>query len=179
MARYRKLDILSPKELGEIQGFLGELKDATLFKARLKELEDLKAEINAAIEIHGKTQQIDGLLSDAIIREEASRNVQEQLLKDRDAASREIDVEKAASRQLIADRERDAQARIADREKALVDGERDLGEREKVLAKANDALIAKDLRVAQDLSDAKNIRRIYTEAVASLKAALERELEAL
>jgi hypothetical protein len=48
-----------------------------------------------------------------------------------------------------------------------------MGAREKVLAKANDDLIAKDLRVAADLTSAKEIQATYTEAVALLKTAME------
>jgi len=179
MAKYKKLDVLSPKELREIQGFLVELKDATLFKGRLKELEDLKISINDRIELYGKAKEMSRLNSEAAVNREESKKILDKALADRDKAKDEIAADKAASREFITERESVAQARIADREEALRAGERAIGVREKVLAKANDQLIAKDLQVAADLTLAKEIRTKYTEAVASLKATIESTQRAL
>lgn len=179
MARYRKLDVLSPKELGEIQGFLAELKDAKLFGERLDELEALKVAINGRIEIYGKAKEMSRLNSEAAVNREESKKILDQALVDRETSKTEIAADKAASRKFITEREGAAQLRIASREKALLDGETDLGAREKVIAKANDSLIAMDLRVAADMALAKEIRTKYTEAVASLTTEIARIQKAL
>ena len=169
----KTLDILSSKELGEINAFLGELKDGATYKQRLAALEAKKKEINDLILVMGKVTEIENLRVKTHQLNEGAESLVSKIQADLADAKSKIEVDKAASRKFITERESAAQARIADREKALLAGETDLGNREKVLAKANDELIAKDLRVAADLTEAKGIRAKYTEAVALLKTAME------
>ncbi len=169
----RPLKVLSPKDLAEINAFLDELQDESKYKARFEALEAMKKEINGLIEVYGKASDIDRIVSHKLEQEETARKILEQAIADRETTKTEIESDKAASRKFITERENAARARIADREAALLAGETNLGIREKALAKANDELITHDLKVAADLTLAKEIRTKYTEAVASLKMTIE------
>ena len=170
----RTLKVLSTQELGEINEFLDELKDGTTYKKRLADLEAKKKEINALILVMGKVSEIEGLRLKAQQLEDGADKLVEKTRDELAAAMTKIATDKDVSRKFITERENTAQARIADRERALLDGETNLGAREKVLAKANDDLIVRDLKVASDMTLAKEIRTKYTEAVASLTTEIAR-----
>ena len=175
----RTLKVLSTQDLGEINEFLDELKDGAEYKKRRATLEAKKKEINALILVMGKVSEIEGLRLKARQLKEGLDKLVADAQADREAARTEVAADKAASRKFISERESAAQARINDRERALLDGETNLGAREKVLAKANDDLIAWDLKVAAERTLAKDVFTKYTEAAASLNAELARIQKAL
>ena len=175
----RTLKVLSSQDLGEIHDFLDELKDGATYKKRLAALESQKKEINGLILVMGKVHEIEGLRLKARQLKEGLDKLVEDAQADREAARTEVAADKAASRKFINEREHAAQARINDRERALLAGETNLGAQEKALAKANDDLVARDLKVAAERTLAKEVFAKYTEAAASLKAELARIQKAL
>jgi hypothetical protein len=170
----RTLDVLSSKELGEVNAFLGELKDSVTYQKRLAALEAKKKEINDLILVVGKVREIENLRVKTRQLNKGADEFVKKLQANLEDAAKKIEADKAASRKFITERESAAQKRIVDREAALLAGETDIGKREKVLAKASDDLIVRDLKVASDLTLSKEIFTKYTEAVASLKNELAR-----
>ncbi len=167
------LRVLSSKDLDEINEFLGELKDGDLYKKRLKELEDLKAKINEDIEVYGKAREIGRLNTDAIIREEASTKLLGEALADREAAVKEIEATKVASEKFVASRNRQANEKFSEREKALAMGETVLEQREKAHEMSVEEVAGREEKASVDMERAEAIRTKYREAVASLKAFIE------
>jgi len=174
----RRLPVLDSRELGEVNAFLDGLKDPS-YKTRLAELEKMKKEINALILVHGKVNQIENLLLKQTQLTEGADKLAVEVAADRTSASAEIKAAKAASVKGIDSREAASVARISDREHALVDGEKALDDRSKVLEEANTDLLSRESDLALDMMKAKEIRTTYTEAVASLNAAIENVQKAL
>jgi len=173
------LRVLSSRELGEINDFLDELKDGTTYKKRLKEIQDAKKEVNDLIKVYGKVGEIEQLLGTTIDSQKKADWFKEEASDGLEASKREISAAKAASVKGIREREEAASKRIVDREKTLVDGEASLGRREKVYAKALDELIKREDLVVSDSKQAAQVMAQYTEAVGSLKKAIEDTQRAL
>ena len=174
----KRLDVLDSRDLSGINTFLDGLKDP-LYKARLKELEAIKVKINGLIAVHGKVTEIEAFRTKARQLKEGAQKLADEALLDRTSASVEIKAAKAASAKGISERESASVAKITDREHALVDGERALDDRSKVLEEANTDLLSRESDLALDMMKAEEIRTKYTEAVASLNAAIERTQKAL
>lgn len=179
MPRYEKLRVLSTRELTGIQEFLSELKDAALFKQRLSDLETLKAQINADIEVYGKAKDIGRLLDDAKVRDEASKKLQDEMISDRAHTAAEILASQADHRASIDDREREATKRWSKRERLLREGVADLEAREEAFSRNRTEVEAFGAQAAADMRQAVDIRTKYTEAVTSLKRAIENTAKAL
>lgn len=175
----RPLRILSTKDLGEVNAFLGELKDGDLYKKRLKALEDQKAEINVLIEVYGKANDIDRIRSNALRDEDQAKKTLEEALADRAKAKQEAADMELAAKIRASGIASEANKRFTEREKALDEGERNLGEREKAHARSLDDLAEREKQVAAEMATAVAIRTMYTEAVANLKSAIENTAKAL
>jgi hypothetical protein len=173
------LRVLSSKDLDEVNEFLDELKDGDQYKKRLKALEDQKNEINDLIEVHGKVKEIDGLNLKARQLKEGADRLVEDAQADREKAKKDSAEQDSASQRMIAARNKDASERFEERERALVTGENALGTREKAHARSLDDLAEREKEVAADMHSAVAIRTTYTEAVASLKTAIESTAKAL
>lgn len=167
------LRVLSSKDLDEINEFLGELKDGDLYKKRLKALEDQKGEINALIEVYGKANDIDRIRSNALRDEAQATKSRDEAVADRAAAKDEADATRVASSKFVDSRNREANERFSEREKALDAGEQVLAEAEKAIERSSNGLAVREQQVLADMERSVAIRTKYREAVASLKTAIE------
>ena len=175
----RPLRVLTDQGLEDINTFLESLKDGPEYQARLAALEDQKKEINGLIAVYGKASEIDRIVSDSLNDREQARKTFAKALEDRTLASEEIKAAKLAAQVFIDERKANSLAQIAARERALVDGEAALEAGEQKLGKDLDDLMARELASAKEMSDAKEMRAKYTEAVASLEAAIDQTRKAL
>ena len=174
----KRLPVLDSRELGEVNAFLDGLKDPA-YKKRMTELEAMKTEVNDLILVYGKVKEIESLsIKQRQLTEGAGKLVEDALVSAKEIREAFAVAEKQ-SKESITQRESEANARWGEREHSLVDGERDLEAGEKALAKGNDALIARDLSLASEMTKAKEMRLKYTEAVASLTNAIEQTRKAL
>jgi hypothetical protein len=173
------LRVLSPKDLGEINEFLGELKDGDLYKKRLAALEGQKAEINALIEVYGKANDIDRIVSNKLRDEAQAKKSMEAALADREKAKEEAEATKGASERHAAKRIREANEHFSGRERIVKEGEESLDQREKALARALDGLSVRETQVLEESKRSVAIRTKYREAVASLQKAIETTAKAL
>jgi len=175
----KSLPVLSTKDLAGINNFLDELQDGAKYQARLADLEAKRAEVNDLIAVYGKASKIDEIVSNALRDEEQARKTLAGALADRTRASEEIAAAKAVSKKFIDEREAAAVKRIADRERDLIENEASINQREEAYIKALNNLEARERQVIADSSQAEEIRKKYTEAVASLTAAIESTRKAL
>lgn len=175
----RPLRVLSSKDLGEVNDFLDELQDGDKYKERFRALENQKKEINTLIEVWGKAKDIDRIRSNASTDENQARKTLENALAKRTSIDKEIVAAKVAADAYVKSSKQNADKMFVDREKAVIAGEQALGEREKALALDFDDLERRDHQVAIDMKGAIAIRTKYTEAVGSLKKAIENTAKAL
>ena len=175
----KPLRILSSKDLGEVNDFLGELKDGAEYKKRLAALERQKKEINALILVLGKVNEINGLHLKASQLKKGADDLVADAQVDRAAAKTDATEIRAKARLQADATTRDATAKFTDREKALVDGEASIGRREKVVLRAVEDIEGREVVLARSMETALSIKKNYTKAVSDLKAAIEATQRAL
>jgi F0F1-type ATP synthase membrane subunit b/b' len=171
--------MIPERDMLAIQMFLAELKDEELFKKRLDHLEALKTEINEQIEVHGKAKDITRLNHQASMNNTEAKKLFEEAKGKRDKADAEANAIIETARTRAKEMDADADSRLREREQKLADGEKDLVQRNNEYNKSLADLAAREKQVAEDMKSAVAIRTHYTEAVQSLKTAIETTAKAL
>jgi len=167
------LHVLSPVETDRLNGFLAELKDETVYKKRLADLEALKAQVNKSIEVYGDARKMTALVAEADGKRAEAQNLMDQAIAAKKAAEEKASLILEEARSAADATRNDASAKFAEREQAVRDAEARLGEKEKALLKREDEVETKAAMATLDLNSAKQIRETYTEATKRLASAID------
>ncbi len=179
MPGFRKLPLLSARELTGIGSFLDQLKDSTKFNKRLGKLEEMKKEINAAILVYGKASDIDGLNSAALVKAKEAQVFSDEAKGFLNETRKKIVSDRADADVFVTELKDKARKDFSDREAALRGGENTLREAEAKNLKLSKELSKRDTDVSNELVKTKMLQDTLQNGIDLLRVAITEASQAL
>ena len=179
MPTFRKLPLLSARELTGIGSFLDQLKDSTKFNERLGKLEKIKKEINAAILVYGKASEIDGLNSAALVKAKEAQVLSDEAKGLLNETRKKIVSDKADADAFVTDLKDKARKQFSAREVALREGENALRESQERSRKLSRDLSQRDADLSNEAIKTKMLQDTLQNGIDSLRVSITEASKAL